>query len=102
MDPIASTLGILALIAFCMSAWGWGRLTLRCCGLEAESGLAYPAVLGLAALAAIGGWLNVGGIAYPPLLWVALAAGWIAALRAFRARASRSGHRPAGAALIPA
>ena len=74
-------MALLAVLAFAVSAWGWGRMVLRACGLEAQSGLVHPVVLGLAALAAIGGWLNVFALAYLPTLWGLLLIGWLAAAR---------------------
>ena len=80
MDPLASTLALAALAFFCASSWGWGRITLALCCVEAR-GVAYPVALGLATLAALGGVLNLFAIAAPPALWALLAAGWIAASR---------------------
>jgi hypothetical protein len=100
MDPIASALALLALLGFSASAWGWGRMALSVCRLEAQSSLAYPAVLGLAALAALGGWLNLFNIAYPPLLWMILTGGWIAALRRIRMAGSAPWRRAASGAFI--
>jgi hypothetical protein len=102
MDFAASALAFAALAAYSASAWGWGRLLLGVCRVEEGSGFAYPAVLGLAALAAIGGWLNLLGIAYAPALLALLAGGWIVAgRRAWRAGLPRLGAlRPA--LLVPA
>jgi hypothetical protein len=89
MNLLASLGALLALVAFGVAAWGWGRMALAACRLDAQGGPAYLAVLGLAALASVGGWLNLFGLAYPPVLWLLLVAGWIEALRrAFAARAS--------------
>lgn len=64
-----------------LAAWGWGRLVIDTCQIEAEGGIAYPVALGLAALGGAGGWLNLLQIAQAPLLWALLAVGWIAAFR---------------------
>src|SRR5689334_24481062 len=79
VNPAGSLAALALLAAFAAAAWGWGRMTLGGCGLEARGAPAYLAVLGLAALAAIGGWLNLLGLAYAPVLWLLLAAGWVAA-----------------------
>src|ERR1700716_3979572 len=90
MDQTASAVALLGLLGFSVSAWGWGRTALSACRLEDENGVAYPTLLGLAALAALGGWLNLFSTAYPPSLWMLLAAGWIGALR----RIQRAGAAP--------
>src|SRR5256885_6047015 len=81
MDPAASAGALAVLLAFSASAWGWGRMVLGACRIEEGSGAAYPAVLGLAALAACGGWLNLLGLGHAPALWALLAAGWVARRR---------------------
>jgi hypothetical protein len=100
MDPTASAVALLGLLGFSVSAWGWGRMALSACRLEGENGLAYPTLLGLAALAALGGWLNLFSIAYPPSLWMLLAAGWIAALRRVQRAGAAPWRRAAGAASV--
>ena len=103
MDPATSLLALLALLAFAASAWGWGRFVLRVCRLEPGSGIGYPIALGLAALAAAGGWLNLLHVAYPPVLWTLLLAGWIAAsTRLGDARAALRNTVVTGQLLLPA
>ena len=84
MDLETSGAALAWLLAIFAAAWGWGRVVMRGCGLEEKDGIVYPAALGLAALAACGGWLNLLGIAFPPLLWALLGVGWMVA--AWRAR----------------
>jgi len=92
-----ASLGALAVLAaFAVACWGWGRLTLRACGLDSRDGAAYAAVLGLATLGAAGGWLNLLGIAYAPVLWLLLLAGWVEVALAARRRSSPSGAWLAG------
>lgn len=81
MNYLDSALALFAVLVWCLSAWGWGRLVLDFCGIESAGRSAYHVMLGLAVLAGAGGWLNFLGIAYPPTLWALLVAGWIAALR---------------------
>jgi len=86
---------LLALAAFGIAAWGWGRMALAACGLDTRDGPAYLVVLGLAALAVVGGWLNLLGLAYAPVLWLLLAVGWVeAARRAVAARRERAAGAP--------
>lgn len=99
MDPLASALALLALLAFAASAWGWGRLALSVCGLGAQTGIAYATALGLGALVGAGGWLNLFGGAYPPLLWAFLAAGWAGAALRLRATAAQHHAIPMALAL---
>ena len=81
-------LATAALLLFAISAWGWGALVLRACRLEVHGDAPYAVALGLAALAAAGGPLNLVGLAYAPMLWALLAAGWaIAARRLWQGRA---------------
>src|SRR4051812_5267839 len=101
MQSATGLLALLALLAFALSAWGWGSLVLQACRAQPASLVAYPVALGLAALAAVGGWLNLGGIAYPPILWALLIAGWASAAQSFRRfgftrPANRSSMVPAG------
>lgn len=75
---------LAALLALSASAWGWGCLVLETCRIGTNGRIAYPTALGVAAISAIGGLLNLLSIAYPPSLWAVLLVGWIAALREFR------------------
>lgn len=84
MNLGTSLLALFALLAFAVSAWGWGKAVLRVCRMEPGSGIGYPTALGLAALAAAGGWLNLLQAAYPPILWALLVVGWIAACSRIR------------------
>ena len=99
MPGALSLAALMAVIAFGVCAWGCGSAVLRACCLD-ERGVAFPAAIGVAALAATGGWLNLLHIAYPPLLWALLLFGWGAAAARIR-RDCAQWKMPARDELVP-
>jgi len=73
-------LSAAALLLLGLSAWGWGRAFAALARGEDE-GWAYPLALGLAALVALGGPLNLLSLARAPALGSLLAAGLFLAWR---------------------
>ena len=85
MQEFMPLLYLAALLVLGAAAWGWGCLVLEMCRIGAKGRISYPTALGVAAISAVGGGLNVLSIAFPPSLWAVLVVGWVAATREFRA-----------------
>lgn len=76
---IQALLGVAALVVVAAACYGWGHATRRLLRLPSPGAPATIA-LGVAAVVAVGGVLNLARVAYAPALWLLLAAGcyWFA------------------------